>query len=184
MTTAEPRVPPLPRAEWTDEARDVFAFWGEPDARENGSNSNTMMTLAQHPRMALALLELGRYFMVESTLAGRLQKIVVLRVAHRNGSFYQWAHNAISGRQLGLSDEEIEGLKIGPDAPVWNDHDRIVLRAIDQTCEGGKIDDGTWAELGTIMDRRQAVDLIHAVGYFSMVAWGLVAMRVQLEPGL
>ena len=31
-------------------------------------------------------------------------------------------------------------------------------------------------------DRRFAMDLIHATGYFTMVAWGLVAMGVEVEP--
>jgi len=32
------------------------------------------------------------------------------------------------------------------------------------------------------MDLRTVMDLVHAVGYFTMVAWGLVAMGVEVEP--
>lgn len=182
MTSTKPRVPPLPREEWTDEARDVFAYWEGPEARENGSRSNTMMTLANHPELALASLDLGKYFMLHSTLTGRQQKMVVLRVAHRYGSPYQWAHNSVGARQLGMSDAEIEGIKQGPSASVWSREDRVFLATIDQTCDGGRIQDDTWAELTAVMDRRQIMDLIHAAGYFSMIAWGLIAMGVELEP--
>ena len=32
MSDKQPRIGNLPREEWTDAAREVFAFWGEPDA--------------------------------------------------------------------------------------------------------------------------------------------------------
>ena len=49
---APPRIGNLPREEWTDEAREVFAYWGEPGAWENGSKTNMTMTLANHPPLA------------------------------------------------------------------------------------------------------------------------------------
>ena len=89
MEISQPRIAPLPREERTDEARDVFGFWEGDKARENGSWSNAMMTLANHPKLALASLDLGRYFILGSTLTARQQKIIVLRVAARTDSTYQ-----------------------------------------------------------------------------------------------
>ena len=179
---AAPRIPPLPREEWTDEARDVFAYWEGDKARAEGSRSNTMMTLANHPKLALASLDLGKYFMLGSTLTARQQKMVVLRVAHRYGSTYQWTHNSLGARQLGMSEAEVEAIAEGPSSPEWNDDDRLLLTTIDELGDGGRISDATWAGLSRSMNRHQIMDLIHAVGYFTMVAWGLVAMGVQVEP--
>jgi 4-carboxymuconolactone decarboxylase len=47
-----PRIPHLPREDWNDAARDVFGYWEGAQARENGSRSNTMMTLANHHRVS------------------------------------------------------------------------------------------------------------------------------------
>lgn len=177
-----PRIPPLPREEWTDAARDVFAYWEGDEARENGSRSNTMMTLAQHPRLALASLDFGKYFMLESRLSARQIKLVILRVAHRYGSIYQWTHNSLGAKQVGITDEEIEAVKSGPDAPVWTREDRALLGAVDSVNAGGRFDDAVWLELTSLFDRRFIMDLLHATGYFTMVAWGLVAMGVEVEP--
>ena len=182
MTGAGPRIAPLPQAEWTDDARDVFAYWEGEEARQNGSRSNTMMTLANHPRLAIASLDLGRYFMLESGLGARQLKLLILRVAHRYGSRYQWAHNALGAQQLGVSDAEIEAVRTGPGDPIWNETDRLFFTAIDEIGDGGKVSDHTWSGLEAAMDRRTCMDLIHAVGYFTMVAWGLVAMGVEVEP--
>lgn len=177
-----PRIVPLPREEWTDEARDVFAYWEGPEARENGSRSNTMMTLANHPALAMASLDLGKYFMLGSTLGARQLKLIVLRVAHRYGSTYQWAHNSLGAKQVGITPSEIDAVKVGPTDPSWSDGDRSLIIAIDGTCDGGKFDASTWERLAATFDRKQIMDIIHATGYFTMVAWGLVAMGVELEP--
>lgn len=176
------RIPPLPREAWTDPARDVLAFWEGDAARETGSRSNTMMTLAQHPGLAIASLNYGRYFMLESTLDARQVKLIILRIAHRYNSVYQWTHNALGARQIGITEAEIEGVRDGPGSPALNQRDALLIRTVDQVCDGGRIDDVTWAELSADMDVRQIMDIVHAIGYFTSVAWGLVAMGVEVEP--
>jgi 4-carboxymuconolactone decarboxylase len=52
MTEIKPRILPLPRAEWTDDAREVFAFWGEPNAWEEGSKTNIISVMGTHPPWA------------------------------------------------------------------------------------------------------------------------------------
>lgn len=183
MMTDTPRVPPLPRAEWTDEARDVFAYWEGEEARRNGSNSNTMMTLANHPRLAIASLDLGKYMLVHSTLTPRQKELVVLRVAWRYDSHYQWAHHVHAGRKLGMTDAEFAALgKAGPD-PLWSPSEQALLDAVDQLCDRGRIEDATWAALTGEMDRHQVMDLLYSVGFFAMNAWAFGAMGIQLEPG-
>jgi 4-carboxymuconolactone decarboxylase len=176
------KIPPLAHEEWTGEAREVFAYWEGEDARVNGSRSNTMMTLAQHPKLALASLDLGKYFMQESSLSARQIKLIILRISDRYGSTYQWTHNSHSAKQVGISEAEIAAVQTGPGNPIWSREDRALLAAVDSVNAGGRFSDADWAELETLFDRRFIMDLIHAAGYFTMVAWGLVAMGVEVEP--
>jgi 4-carboxymuconolactone decarboxylase len=178
-----PRIPPLPREEWTDAARDVFAYWEGPSAREQGSRSNTMMTLANHPQLALASLDFGKYLLVQSSLSPREKELVILRVAARYDSTYQWAHHVHSGRQIGMTDAEFDALRAGGIQPVWSQAEQALLNGIDQLCETGRIDDQTWAVLAATMDRRKLMDFVYSVGFFTMNAWAFGAMGVQLEPG-
>jgi alkylhydroperoxidase family enzyme len=120
--------------------------------------------------------------MLDSTLTARQQKLVVLRVAHRYGSTYQWTHNALGAKQVGITDAEIDGVQVGPEAPVWSHEDAMLLRAIDGACAGGQFEDATWSDLTAVFDRQKLMDIIQAAGYFSTVAWTLVALRVQVEP--
>ena len=75
------RIGNLPRAEWTDAAREVFAFWGEPNAWEEGSKKNMSMVLANHPPLALAYSTFGKHLLLTSTIAVRPRELVVLRTA-------------------------------------------------------------------------------------------------------
>ncbi len=176
-----PKIPPLAHEEWTDEAREVFAYWEGEEARENGSRSNTMMTLAQHPKLAMASLDLGKYFMLESSLSARQIKLIILRIAHRYGSTYQWTHNSHGAKQVGISEAEVAAVQTGPNDPIWSREDRALLSAVDSVNAGGRFEDGDWSELEGLFDRRFIMDLIHAAGYFTMVAWGLIAMGVEVE---
>ena len=74
MASPKRRIPPLPREEWTDEARDVFAYWGEPDAWENGSKVEKEMVMAQHPKLAMAFNGFGKQLLLETLdVSSRLQ---------------------------------------------------------------------------------------------------------------
>lgn len=176
------RIKPLPREGWDAAAREIFAYWEGEEARENGSRSNTMMVLANHPALAKASLDLGRYFMLESMLSARQVKLIIMRVAHRYNSAYQWTHNSHGARQIGISEGEIEAVKAGPVSEIWSIEDRLLLRAVDATNAGGSIDDPLWQQLTETFDERFIMDVIHAVGYFTMVAWTLVALQVEIEP--
>ena len=180
--TAVPRIAPLDRAEGDDAARDVFAYWEGPAARENGSRSNTMMTLANHPPLALASLDFGKYLLVNCALSPREMEIVILRVATRYHSAYQWAHHVHSARQVGMTDAEFAALEQGGASPLWSTHEQAMVHAVDQLCDAGRIDDATWGALAEGRDRRWLMDFLYSVGFFTMNAWAFGAMGVQLEP--
>lgn len=183
MTDTAPSIVPLPQAEWTPDAREIFAYWEGPDAYENGSRSNTMMTLANHPRLAKAQLDFGKYLLVDCTLSPRQKELVILRVAWRYNSPYQWAHHVHSGRQIGMTDAEFAALQQEGPAACWSAQEQAMLDATDQLCARGRVDDATWAILSAAMDRHQLMDFLYSVGFFTMNAWAFGAMGIQLELG-
>jgi 4-carboxymuconolactone decarboxylase len=177
-----PRIPPLPREQWTDAARDVFAYWEGPPARANGSRSNTMLTLAQHPKLAFASLDFGKYVLIESKLTERQRELIVLRIAWRYKSKHQWTHHVLSARKIGISDEEIEALGQAETSPIWSEGERALIAAVDQLCTTGQIEDGTWLLLSAEHDTQTLMDILYAIGLFTMNAWAFNAMGIELEP--
>jgi 4-carboxymuconolactone decarboxylase len=181
MTKMTPRIPPLPREEWTDEARAVFAFWGEPNAWENGSAANLSMVLANHPKLAIAYNVFGKHLLLASTLPLRARELIVLRTSWHLKSAYEWHYHVGYAVNIGMTLEEIAATKEGPEAGNWDELDRAVLRAVDELRLEQRISDANWAVLGRHFDRHQLMDLVFTIGNYVMLSWAISSFDVQLE---
>jgi 4-carboxymuconolactone decarboxylase len=186
LAELEERIGNLPREEWTDEAREVFAFWGEPGAWENGSKTNMTMTLANHPKLATAYHTFGKHLLLASTLPVRPRELVVLRTAWLTKCEYEWHYHVGYGLKAGLTLEEIVAVKDGAQSPVWDgkDEDRAILQAVDDLYKDSRIADGTWAELSRFLDRHQLMDLVFTIGNYVMLSWAVSTFGIPVEAGV
>jgi 4-carboxymuconolactone decarboxylase len=180
------RIPNLPREEWTDAARDVFGFWGEPDARENGSRTNLQMVLAQHPALAMAYNTFGKHLLLNSTLAARPRELVVLRTSWHLKAPYEWHYHVGYALKAGLTMAEIGAIRDGPDAAEWaaRDADRAVLAAVDELYRESRLSDASYAALSRHFDKHQVMDLVFTIGNYVMLSWAIAAFGVPLEDGI
>ena len=181
MSKLEPRVPPIPRSEWTDEARDVFAVLEGPDAWEKGPRVDVIGVLAQHPHLTRPFLAYNKHLLFQSTLPDRVRELVTLYVAWTTKSDYEWASHVPMGLQVGLTDADIEAVKQGPASSHWSAFDRDLLRAVDQMRDNYDLDDALWATLSKEFDTRQMMDLLFTIGNYIMFSAVLSGLRVPLE---
>ncbi|MEW9856586.1 carboxymuconolactone decarboxylase family protein [Novosphingobium sp. M1R2S20] len=178
------RVPPLPRDQWTDAAREVFAFWGEPGAWENGSRTSSQMVLANHPPLAMAFNHFGKHVLIDNTAPAWARELVTLRVAWHMKSQYEWHYHVGYALNLGMTLEQVAAIVVGPDAGSWSELDAAVLRCVDELWTHSRVQDATWAVLAHHFDTQQLMDLIFALGQYVMLGWALAAFGVQLEEGV
>jgi 4-carboxymuconolactone decarboxylase len=178
-----PRILPIPKEEWTDAHREVFAFWGEPNSWEEGSKTYIIMAMANHPELAAVYNSWGKHFLMANTIPVRPMEIVILRVAWKLKSEYEWHNHVGYGVNAGLSLDEIAAIREGPDAPNWNHEDRTILRAIDEQMDIGRITDDCWAELNTFLDKKQIMDLVFTIGHYVMTSWAIASLGVMVEAG-
>jgi 4-carboxymuconolactone decarboxylase len=183
MSDIKPRILPLPRAEWTDDAREVFAFWGEPNAWEEGSKTNVMMVMGNHPDLGKAYNVWGKHLLMSNTLPVRFLELIILRVAWRVKSAYEWHNHVGYGLNAGLTLKDIAAIRDYPEGGDWSEQDGIVLHSVDELIESGTLSDATWATLSTFFDKRQLMDLIFSIGHYVMTSWVLSAMGVEIEGG-
>ncbi|MEP0644925.1 MAG: carboxymuconolactone decarboxylase family protein, partial [Parasphingorhabdus sp.] len=83
----------------------------------------------------------------------------------------------------GLTDEEIERIKAGPDAAGWTPLEQAMLQATDELTAGGHVSDATWDALGDLTEK-QRMDLIMTVGQYTQVSMMLNSFGVQLDDDL
>lgn len=182
MNDTSRRIPNLPREQWTDAAREVFAFWGEPDARENGSRTNIMMVLAHHPAMAMPYNHWAKHLLMTNALPVRTLELLILRVAWRVKSLYEWHNHVGYGLNAGLTLEEIAAIRDFPEgAGQWSEADRAVLEAVDDLLDRHRVSDAVWARLSASFDTRQKMDLVMSIGHYVMTSWALSSFDVPVE---
>ncbi|TXC70267.1 carboxymuconolactone decarboxylase family protein [Sphingomonas ginsenosidivorax] len=183
MTDIIPRIPRLPREQWTDDAREVFAFWGEPNAWEEGSKTNVVSVMGTHPELGKVYNLWGKYFLMHSTLTTRQLEIVILRVAVRAQSAYEWHNHVGYGMNAGLTLEDIAAIRDFPAGGDWTEEEAAMMTAVDELIADNRIGDATWATLSKTLDVRQLMDLTFTIGHYVMTSWSLATFGVEIEGG-
>lgn len=180
MPPNEPRVPPLPESEWTDEIREIL---GRAGGATGTPVQNIFATLAHHPKLLKRWLVFGTHVLVRSSLPPRERELLILRTGWRWGAEYEWAQHARIGKQAGLTDEEIRRTAHAGEEG-WAPADALLVRAVDELVADGVIGDATWKALAERYDVPQRIDLVFTVGQYTLVSMALNSLGVQLDPGL
>ena len=178
MRLSQPRVQPL-----DPETAEGLAKEQLERAAERGPVLNITRTLANYPELSRAWGRFARHVLSESSLPPRERELVILRMGWNCRSGYEFGQHRRIGQEAGLTLEEVERVKQGPDAEGWSDHERALLRATDELHADAFISDETWNELAARYDTRQLMDVVFAAGQYNLVSMALNTLGVQLEPG-
>jgi AhpD family alkylhydroperoxidase len=144
-----------------------------------GSTPRVFTTLARHRRLFRAWLRFAGRLMPRGTLPRADTELVILRVSVNCGCDYEWGHHVALGRRAGLRDDAIARVADGPDADGWADHERALLRAVDELGRDHVIADATWSQLRARYDETQLIELCLLAGHYEMLAGTLNSLGVQ-----
>ncbi len=175
---ATPRVPPLAEADRDEQARELLAQAGGPTR----GAVNIFTTLVRHPGLFRKWLPFGGKLLA-GKIPARDRELLILRTGWNTRADYEWHQHVRIARAVGVTDEEIERVQAGPDAPGWSTADAVLLRAADELHADACITDATWGALADRYDERQMIELPMLVGHYHMVAFALNSLGVQVEEG-
>jgi alkylhydroperoxidase family enzyme len=138
-------------------------------------------TMARSPRVlqrmfAGSLLDKG-------SIPLRDRELVILRTCARCGSEYEWGvHVSFFGGHGGFTIEQIEATREIALQAVWNTHDTLVIRLVDELHDGATVSDSLWAQLEDLFTAEQLLELIALTGYYHTISFMTNTCRVELEP--
>jgi alkylhydroperoxidase family enzyme len=185
MTTSEParpqapRIPPLGNDEMNEETSALL----EEVRLPNAEAVNIFATLVRHPGLFRRWMPFAGKLLA-GKLPARDRELLILRTAWRCRSPYEWGQHVRLAKAAEISDEEIDRIVAGPDAPGWHPPDRTLLTAVDELHDDACITDATWSALTAHYDERQVIEVPMLVGQYHMVAFALNSLGVQREPGV
>lgn len=192
MTASTPRVPPLPRSEWGDDERTALArgfgqgavdrFTGE--GSEDIPVPNAVGTLLRHPALAGPFLAYNRVLLGTPTIEARHRELMILRVAARTGSDYEWAQHVRIATNVGVTASQLDAVRRGADDGPWRGLEADLLRATDELIDDHVVADATWARLAEHLDERQLMELVFVVGTYTALAMAFNSFGLQLDDDL
>jgi alkylhydroperoxidase family enzyme len=176
MPGPEPRIAPGNRAQlgWRN-----FVVTRVLAVATGGRSANVFTTLGRHRRLFRRWLRFAAVLMPGGRLPRIDSELVILRVAHNCDCEYEWRHHERLGGVAGLSADEIERVRHGPDAGGWTPRQRLLLRAADALHADRDIPDDLWASLDAELEDTDLIELCLLVGHYEMLAMTLNALRVQ-----
>jgi alkylhydroperoxidase family enzyme len=191
VSATGPRLAPLPPDEWSEEAiAAVRAAFGDAyvdgllaAAEDAPPVQNVIGTLVRHPALTGPFLVYNAVLLRAPTLEPRWRELMILRVAWRTRSEYEWLQHVRIARAVGLTDAEIEAVAAGADAG-WAPFERDLLTATDELLDGYRIADATWERLAVPLDERQLVELTFVVGTYTGLAMAFNSFGIELDPEL
>ena len=152
--------------------------------RAAGRVINISRTLIRHPVALKAFRVWATHVLSASTLSPRDREILILRTGWRTRSGYEWAQHVLIGRAAGVTDDEMERLKLPLEEGKWSARDAALVATADALLDDFYVPDDIWAELRAHFDEKQSMDAIFAVGQYTMVAMFLNSAGVQLDEGI
>ncbi len=178
-----PRIHRCPREEWTDESREVMAFWGEPNSWEEGSKTNIISVMANHPPLGKVYNDWGKHFLMANSLNTRQLEILILRVSWKVKSAYEWHNHVGYAINAGITLEEIAAIRDFPEGGNWNEEETGLMQAVDDLIANNIISDATWNTLSKLFSKQQMMDLTFTIGHYVMTSWALASFGVEIEGG-
>jgi alkylhydroperoxidase family enzyme len=186
------RLKPLPPNEWPPEMKDALAALRPANPRNpppprdpsRPKGLNVLGMFAHHPALAAAYNTFNGYILYDSMISPRQRELLVLRVAHLRDAEYEWAQHAIMAGDAGISPEEVERIKAGPDADGWEPLDGALVSAADELVRDARIAEDTWTTLSAELDTQQLMDVVFTVGTYEVIAMAFRTFDVELDADL
>jgi alkylhydroperoxidase family enzyme len=173
-----PRIAPARPSELRPLARFVARIVG----RVSGNGPpNIFTTLGQHPRLFRAWLWYSAHLMPFGTLPRRDTELVILRVAWRCRSPYEWQQHVPIALRVGLTPDEVA--RVADDAPAgaFTERQRALLAVSDELLARRALSDATWSAVQASLGGREAIELCMLVGHYQGLASTIGALGIELD---
>ena len=156
MTTKPPRIAPLEPSEYTDEMRELVAL--PRKGFESAKTPDFLATLLRH--------------------SGLYRRISWLCQAE-----FEWGEHVNIAKTVGLTSADIARIMAGPADPGLSDHERAILKAVDEWNAEAMVSDATWAALVQTYDDKLMLELLMLIGAYRMIVTMQNALRIRLHEG-
>lgn len=150
--------------------------------RVTGTNPpHLFTTLARHRGLFRGWMWYASKLMPFGELSRRETELMILRIAHLRACAYEFTHHVRIGRRAGVTTDDVDRVRSGPDADGWSERERVLLRAIDALNRTQDIDDPTWRAMRGQLSEKECIEVLMLSGQYEALATTLLTLRVEVD---
>jgi len=112
----------------------------------------------------------------------KLRELALMTVGRLAGAEYEFVHHWNISLQVGVERGQLDHLAEFETSPLFNQHERAVMRYAAEATQNVKVADATFEALREFLDNRRIMELVMNVGFYNAVVRVLVPCEVELEP--
>jgi 4-carboxymuconolactone decarboxylase len=177
----ETRFPILEHEQMTDEQRGVV------DAIQSGPRGAGLRgpfnALLRSPALCDLVQRVGAYVRFGSSIPAPLNELAICMAGRKWGAQYEfYAHRRI-GIDAGLNPAILDAVALGQRPANINGDETIVYEFVTDLLSAGQVSDGRYNAALERFGERGIMDLVGAVGYYSLVSMVLNVAQVPLPEG-
>jgi 4-carboxymuconolactone decarboxylase len=145
------------------------ALW-DSIAGRRGRMPVSYQSLMHSPGAARAVSELGGYLRFESAVPDDVRETAVLVVNDRLDCQFGWVQHVPLALAVGVDERGVQAIAAGEASPWLTEAQRLAARMAEQSVRDGRVATVTLAEARAVLGVAQTIDLVLAIGYYSMLA--------------
>jgi 4-carboxymuconolactone decarboxylase len=158
---------------------DNASLW-DSIAGTRGRMPVSYQSLMNSPGAARAVSQLGTYLRFESGVAEDVREAAVLVVNSRLDCPFGWVQHVPLALAAGIDQRAIDGIAAGELSPWLTDGQRIGVRMAEESAAAGQVTAQTLARARAAFGVAQTIDLLLAIGYYSMMALYFRSLNLRL----
>src|SRR5438128_1883198 len=96
-------------------------------AGERGLVGTIYQAFAHSPEVMPRIIALGETLRGQSKLDRKTQELTILRTAQQTQSAYEWSHHLVSGRRVGVTEEQLKTVADWQNSPHFDARQRVAF---------------------------------------------------------
>jgi len=174
-----PRIPLLERDQVSPEIANVY----DALLKQRGVVPNMFKTLAHTPALALGVAGFLKSLLSDGALPGWYKELIATRLSALHHSQYAISAHALSAKQKGASEEQIDAAKADFARGPFTDAEKLGFICAERLHRSGRdLDDELFAELKTVYSDAQIIELVATAAAFELFPRLVDGLRLPVTP--
>ncbi len=159
------------------ELKDVF-----DQMKQRGTVLNVWRMMAWSPALAKVWSPCSRGLRTELSVSRRLRELLIVQIAHRHASRYEYGHHAHMALAEGVTPAQLAALPRWRDSALFDAEESVVLQLADDLTHASGASAATMKGLLERFGEKHLMELLATGAFYCAVARIVNSLDCELEP--